>query len=200
MAMGTLGNGLQAARQFEDELSIREAELSTLRRVGDSECNILAMQGNLAGSYQRLGRLDEALSIRRDVYSGFSKLYGIENEYTLLTVNNYVNSLLETGHFEEAKSLLRKSVPVARRVMGTGNVNTLRLRWNYAMALYRDTGATLDDLREAVTTLEDTVRVARRLMGGAHPLTTDMEQSLRNARAILGAHELGKKVNIRTSK
>ena len=158
------------------------------------------MQGNLAGSYQRLGRLDEALSLRRDVYSGFSRLYGIENEYTLLTVNNYVNSLLQLRHFEEAKSLLRKSIPVARRIMGTGNVDTLRLRWNYAMALYRDTGATLDDLREAVTTLEDTVRVARRLMGGAHPFTTDMEQSLRNARAILGAHELGKKVNIRTSK
>ena len=43
---------------------------------------------------------------------------------------------------------------------------------------------TLDDLREAATTLEDTVRVVRRLMGGAHPLTTDMEQSLRNALRI----------------
>jgi hypothetical protein len=98
--------------------------------------------------------------------------------------NNYVNSLLQLRHFEEAKSLLRKSIPVARRVMGTGNLDTLRLRWNYAMALYRDPAATLDDLREAVTTLEDTVRVVRRLMGGAHPLTTDMEQSLRNALRI----------------
>ena len=30
-------------------------------------------------------------------------------------------------------------------------------------------GATLDDLREAVTTLEDTERIARRVLGGAHP-------------------------------
>ena len=37
--------------------------------------------------------------------------------------------------------------------------------------LYEDDGATLDDLREAVTTLEDTERTARRVLGGAHPLT-----------------------------
>ena len=39
----------------------------------------------------------------------------------------------------------------------------------YAKALWRDPSATLDDLREAVTTLEDTERIARRVLGGAHP-------------------------------
>ena len=57
------------------------------------------------------------------------------------------------------------------------------------MALYLDAGATLDDLREAVTTLEDTERIARRVLGGAHPHTVDMEQSLRKARAALRARE-----------
>ena len=55
--------------------------------------------------------------------------------------------------------------------------------------LYKDDGATLDDLREAVTTLEDTERTARRVLGGAHPHTVDMEQSLRKARAALRARE-----------
>ena len=88
-----------------------------------------------------------------------------------------------------AEFLLRKSVPVARRVMGTGNVNTLRLRWNYAMALYKDPGATLDDLREAVATFEDSERIARRVFGDAHPLTVDIEDSLQKARAVLRAHD-----------
>ena len=35
-------------------------------------------------------------------------------------------------------------------------------------------GATLDDLREAVTTLEDAVLIARRVFGGAHPLTAGL--------------------------
>ena len=44
------------------------------------------------------------------------------------------------------------------------------MTWNYAEALYQDTGATLDDLREAVTTLEETERTMRRVFGGAHPI------------------------------
>jgi hypothetical protein len=55
--------------------------------------------------------------------------------------------------------------------------------------LYSDTGATLDDLHEAVTTLEDTGRVARRVLGGAHPTTNWIEVSLRIARARLRALE-----------
>ena len=52
-------------------------------------------------------------------------------------------------------------------------------------ALYSDAAATLDDLREAATTLEDTARLARRVFGGAHPLTGRIERSLHNARAML---------------
>ena len=54
-------------------------------------------------------------------------------------------------------------------------------------SLYSDAGATLDDLREAVTTLEDTERTARRVLGGAHPITLAIERRLRGARAALRA-------------
>ena len=59
------------------------------------------------------------------------------------------------------------------------------MRWIYAEALYKDGSATLDDLREAVTTLEDTERTARRVLGGAHPTATCIGLHLRNARALL---------------
>ena len=58
-----------------------------------------------------------------------------------------------------------------------------------AQAIYRDDGATLDDLREAVTTLEETERIARRVLGGAHPTTTGIEENLQDARAALRARE-----------
>ena len=54
----------------------------------------------------------------------------------------------------------------------------------YAEALYSDTGATLDDLREAVTTLEDAKRIARRVLGGAHPDTAGIEAALKFFAAI----------------
>ena len=73
---------------------------------------------------------------------------------------------------------------MARRVLGEGHSVTLRMRWVYAEALYKD-GATLDHLRESVATLEDTERIARQVFGGAHPLTVDIEDDLRTARAAL---------------
>ena len=63
------------------------------------------------------------------------------------------------------------------------------MRWIYTRALYKDPAASLDDLREAVTTLEDVVRIARRVLGGSHPNTMGIEISLRIARAALHARE-----------
>ena len=63
------------------------------------------------------------------------------------------------------------------------------LRWCHAQTLYNDPAATLTDLREAETTLEDVGRIARRVFGGAHPLTVDTEHELRNAQAALRARE-----------
>ena len=63
------------------------------------------------------------------------------------------------------------------------------MRWCYAQMLYKDSDATLDKIREAVTTLEDTARIARRVFGSSHPLTTGIEGELRDARAALRARE-----------
>ena len=80
-------------------------------------------------------------------------------------------------------------MPVARRVLGDSHELTLKMRYNYAKALYRADGATLDDLREAVTTLEETTRTARRVLGSAHPLTGGIEETLRRSQAVLAFHD-----------
>ena len=64
-----------------------------------------------------------------------------------------------------------------------------RVQTTASCALCFDPGATLDDLRKAVTTLEEAKRTARRVLGGEHPLTTDIEGDLRNARATLRARD-----------
>ena len=81
-------------------------------------------------------------------------------------------------------------MPVARRVLGESNDTTLGMRCCYAEALYKADGATLDDLREAVTTLEEIERIARRVLGGAHPLTTAISELLKS-RPMLRARETG---------
>ena len=116
------------------------------------------------------------------------KLLGEENGQTLGAAFNCASSLKALERFEEAKAFLRKTMPVARRVLGESHELNF-MRRVYAASLCSDTGATLDDLREAVSTLEDLERTARRVLGCAHPMAVDIERELRNARAALRARE-----------
>jgi hypothetical protein len=189
LAMSVLGCGLCGAELHEDALSVREAELSILRRVGAPEDHVLCIQGNLANSYYRLGQGEEALSMYRDVYSGYSRRLGEQHAMTIAAADNYAMSLINLRRFDEAKSLSRKTLPVVRRVFGDDHDTTLRARTIYAATLYEDAGATLDDLRESVTTFEEVERTMRRVLGGAHPNTMKIEIALQQARAKLRARE-----------
>ncbi len=168
---------------------MREAELSLLRRIGAPQKDILLVKGNVANTYQLLERREDALTLRREVYSECVNLHGEEHFDTIREANNYASSLHNLRRFEEAKALFRKMIPVARRLLGESDHLTLTMRWTYALTLYRTDGATLDDLREAVKMLEETKRIARRVLGGAHPLTKALERHLGLARVALRARE-----------
>ena len=62
-----------------------------------------------------------------------------------------------------------------------------KIRWAYAITLCNDPSATRDDLRESMEMFEDLERTARRVLGGAHPFTKDIERNLRVARAALAS-------------
>ena len=188
--MRMLGTGLGHVDLHEDALSVREAELSVLRRVGAPEVDLLTTLGNIACSYEKLGRnAEEALRMRRKIYSGFLNIFGESHEDTLREGGNYIVSLLHLKRFDKAKTLLCRMMPVARRALGSSHRTTLRMSWHFAMALYENDRATLDDLREAVTMLEETERTARRVFGGAHPFPRAIQGYLRNTRAALTARE-----------
>jgi len=127
--------------------------------------------------------------MRQDVYSGLLRINGEEDRDSLLEAHNLASSFISLERFEEARSLMRKTIPVAQRVAGEDAEVTLRMRWRYAEALCWDTAATLDDVREAVTTLEETLPTARRVLGGAHPFTVEVERNLGDVRAALRARE-----------
>ena len=55
------------------------------------------------------------------------------------------------------------------------------MRWVYAGALYKDSAATLDDLREAVTTLESVASSWKQVFGESHPETPTVQGALADA-------------------
>ena len=187
IAMTRLGNGLSAADHDEDALTVREVELAMKRRLGASVYNILISQSNLSNSYHNVGRIEEALQMRRDVYSGWMRLAG-EHRNTIHAASNYAISLLDLQRHAEVKSLMRTTIPVAQRVLGESNA-TLKLKAIYAGALMKASDATLNDVREAVTTFEETARISRRVLGSAHPAAVDFEAKYRKSRELLRACE-----------
>ena len=82
-------------------------------------------------------------------------------------------------------------IPVAQRVLGENYDITHRMMLTYAQTLYlvHDNFPPLDDLREAVTTVEETARTARRVFGNSHPLLRDIGICLQGARAALRDRE-----------
>ena len=198
--LASLAAFLRARRSFSSRmrrfrsrfasLARRRASASASACDGTSEEHILVAQSNLANTYQILGQAEKALRARRDTYSGWLKLKGEDDAATLCEASNLAFALVASlVRFDEAKALLRRMIPVARRAVGSSHITTIRMRCHYARALYEDPAATLDDLREAVTTLEDVERTTRRVLGGAHPTTMNIERSLRDARAALRARE-----------
>jgi hypothetical protein len=130
--------------------------------------------------------------LRRDVYFGFLKIFGEEHGTTLVIALNYTVSLVELKRSAEVKTLMRKLLPVARRLLGESNEVTLKMRHYYAMALFnadRTNVPTLDDRLEAVTIFEETERTARRVLGVSHPTTKGLGITLQNARAALRGRE-----------
>jgi tetratricopeptide (TPR) repeat protein len=156
-----------------------------MRRFGGSRNNILIAQSNLANSYRMLGRFEEAMSVRRDVYSGWLELHGEQHPATLRAATNYANIFNIMQRHAETKELLRKTIPVARRALGEGDVSTLRMRWIYAIALHHDNDAPLDNLREAVATLESVANSWKCILGHAHPETPKVQAALEEAREAL---------------
>ena len=142
---------------------------------------ILIVQNNLAATYEKIGRLDDALRTQRDVYSGRLKLNGEEHEMTLRAANNYAMSLIDIKRFEEAKRLLRKMTPVARRVLGAENKITLSMREDLSRAIL-DGDSSANEKRQALRTLEEVAGIMRRVMGPAHPDTLHAQRKLEGYR------------------
>ena len=122
------------------------------------------------------------------------KLYGEESFETLREANNYAALLKELKQFTLATSVLRKSIRVARRVLGENHSLTLTSRSLIAQTIFHNPGATLDDIREAINTLEEMEPISRRALGIAHPIAVNIQGELQQARALLRARKAGQKV------
>ena len=148
VAISILGKALRPSRPKE-ALQVLEAQLALNRRYWSrDEESILIAQSSLANCLINLGRYDEALVLRRRMYSRLVVTLGVSHESTICTGNNLVLSLNKLRLWEESKSLARDQLlPAARQFLGTDSNLTLSLNQCLAEALENDPARTRDHLR-----------------------------------------------------
>ena len=109
--------------------------------------------------------------MERDVFDNKKEWFGMEQRTTLLSALNLADSLFHRRDCSvEFNSLLREALPHAR-ALGPEDDTYLGLRALQAQAVTDDAAASLDDVAEAVTILEDISNISRRVMGPTHPLS-----------------------------
>ena len=185
-AMSTLSSGLYAVERHGERLGILEALLATDMRLGAPEENIIATKDNLGICYARLGRDEDALALRCELYTRSVALNHSSFERCGLALN-LCNSLVDTNRCSEGTRFLRKILPEARCGLGLDHGLYLKLRWTLAICLFKDDGAPQDNLVEAVTILEELSTTARQVYSNCHPYTTRIQGHLEAARSTLAA-------------
>ena len=165
-SMNVLGTGLYDAEYHEAALFVGEAELSMERHLGASEADLLATKGNIANSYEAIGRFEESLLLRRDVYSELVALMGEDQR-------DDPHSSQQVRFDAERPTAAKRSSRCCAKRWPSRDAFLERV-----MILAQDEvglrGCALRGPRRharrspRASTLEETARTARRVLGGAH--------------------------------
>ena len=147
-SVGVLATALGSNGRPEEALPVLETRLALNRRHwSHDQKSILAIQDNLTNCLQLLGRHDEALATRRQVYTTSVETLGASHRSTICSALNLSVSLVNAQLFNDSKSFLRDQLPVARRSLGADHYLTLRVHHFLGMALQGSPGCTRDNLR-----------------------------------------------------
>ena len=173
--MADLANGLGSADRDEEAMAVWDACLETGRRY--KHVQYFEAQLNAAATYQKLGRFEEALAIRRESWEFLKGMKGCPETVAGIALN-LVSSLYHTQRYGEAKEFARQQIAIVER-HGLGETKVaIELKECLSVALCQDDKESREDFRESLAILEDIVPTARRVFGGENPITKRLEANL----------------------
>ena len=132
--------------------------------LGPHHPDTLASSNNLAGTYRASGRLDKAIALYEQVFSGRSRVLGPDHPGTLTSRLNLAGAYQAAGRLDEAIPLYEQVFSGRSRVLGPDHRSTLMSRDELAGA-YREAGR----FDEAITLKKQILADAMRIMGPDSP-------------------------------
>ena len=157
-------------------LCLTDSVAQTCDALGPDHPDSLTSRNSLAGVYWDAGRLDKAISLYEQVFSGRSRVLGPDHRSTLTARDDLAATYWEAGRLDEAITLKKQILADALRIMGPDSPGASAARLKLADA-YRDAGR----LDKAVTLYQENLDDVARIMGPHHPETLASRHSLAGA-------------------
>ena len=197
---GTLTSWFAIARDLRMLGRIQEAHeiltsISSIlaRKPAVSQHFQLLVGADLAVSFRRCGRYQEALVKAEAIFRQFDVVFGPRHRDTLRAGINTVNDLRITGRLLDARNLGERTVAGWIAIVGANHPNTLAAHANLACVL-RTEGNPAESLRIN----EDVVSKFTELFGEAHPNTLAVLTNVASDLAMMGKSHQARQVGERS--
>ena len=141
--------------------------------LGPDHPDALASRNNLAGIYESVGRLIEAIALFERVLADSIRVLGEDHPNTLASRNNLAHAYHAGGRFTEAIALFERVLADSIRVLGEDHPSTLTSRDNLAGACKSE-----GRLAEATALYEQVLPDRSRVLGEDHPDTLASRNNL----------------------
>lgn len=172
------GNSLLSKKLGEEVLETRK------RLLPEDHPDLLKAMNGLAGSYQNLGYIKEALELREKVYHSRLELLGEEHPDTLKAMHTLASSYSGLSEYKKALELRERVLELRLRILGEDHPDTNASMNNLALS-YKMLGRT----KEAFALQERTLEISRRILGPEHPDTIASLSNLARTYADLGDYK-----------
>ena len=127
-------------RAYAEELDLRKSIVVKTKKVyGDVALEAFDAMSDLAFTYQRVYRFDEALAIRKDTLNICQILFGEYHRATAMAMYFMANTLNAMGKYRKALAYDYKTYTYRLGLLGTEDIDTIRAAVNLA-ASYADIG------------------------------------------------------------
>ena len=177
-AMGILASALIEGKRSKEALSLLQTSLADARLYFASDASqILNAQEMVSKCYNKLGQHKKALHMQREVFEGRLALErtGIN---TMRAAACLAYTLVALGYYREAKGFAFEQHREAKEVPKCEQ-SCIELQLSFAIATWKDPGASQDDAWNAGKILDMTYRHSRLVLGMLHPATQKVREAYR---------------------
>ena len=141
--------------------------------MGSAHSDVLVLQNNLATTYEKAGRLNEAITLFEQVLADRIRILGDKHPDTLASRNNLAGVYLAANRPEESIALYEQVLTDRIGILSDDHPDTLASRNNLAYA-YQSIGC----FTKAISQLQQVLADSIRILGEEHPRTLTARNNL----------------------